>query len=142
MRPTRLPLLLLVFAAAAAVLYLIADHEYESLPAAHIYAVVWLAALGVVELYVARTTRARLNGQPGTKPIHPLSVARLAALAKASSAGGALVGGGYAGFLAYVAQQSSSAASADTKAAAVALGFSLLLVVAALLLERVCRVPE
>jgi hypothetical protein len=53
---------------------------------------------------------------------------------------GALALGGYAGFLFYVAQTESAAAHRDTRTAALGMGCSLVLVVAALLLERVCRV--
>ena len=71
-----------------------------------------------------------------------MTVARLAALAKASSVVGALLGGGYAGFLGWVSQRSSQAASHDTATATVAVALSLLLVAAALFLEHVCRVRD
>jgi len=63
--------------------------------------------------YTASTTAARLAGRHGTKPIHPLTVARVAVLAKASSPVGALATGAYAGFLGYVARVDSPQASTD-----------------------------
>lgn len=140
MRPTRWPVLVAIAAVVAALGYLVTDRFYEDLPSPRLYTVFWIAFLALAELYVAVVTRARLQGRAGTKPIHPLTVARLAALSKASSVAGAVVGGGYSGFLAWVAQRSSTAATRDTRSAAVGAGFSLLLVGAALVLEHVCRV--
>ena len=142
MRPTRWPVLATIAAVAGIVVYVVTPRVYNTLPTLSIYAPIWMALLAAAEGYVAAFTRARLSGRPGTKPILPMTVARLAALAKASSVVGALLGGGYAGFLAWVVQRSSQAASHDTKTAAVAVAFSALLVAAALFLEHVCRVRE
>lgn len=143
MRPTRWYVLVAAAAAAGFAAYLITSSSYESLPAQHVYSVLWILLLATAEFYVARMTRARLAGRPGTKPIHPLSVARLAAMAKASSLAGAVVGGGYAGFFIWVVQRTGvAAANNDAKAGAAAVAFGLLLTVAALFLESVCRVPE
>lgn len=140
MRPTRWPVLVAVATVVAALGYLATDRLYEDLPSPGLYSVFWIAFLALVELYVAVVTRARLQRRTGTKPIHPLTVARLAALSKASSVAGAIIAGAYAGFLAWVVQRTSTAADRDTRTAAVGVGFSLLLVLAALVLEHVCRV--
>jgi hypothetical protein len=77
------------------------------------------------------------------RPVEPLLVARIAVLAQASAWVGAGFAGLWAGVLAYVASAVGDlkAASGDTVTSALGLGFSLALVVSALWLESVCRVP-
>lgn len=143
MRPTRIRFLLAVALLAGAGLYLLTRARYASMPTPPVYTPIWVGLLALAEGYTAYTTRARLAGRPRTRPIHPITVARIAALAKASSLAGALVGGGYAGFLVYVASRTEAPRPAhDARVAALAVGAALLLIVAALLLERVCRVPK
>jgi uncharacterized membrane protein YbhN (UPF0104 family) len=142
MRPTRWWWLLAMAVAAAGVAYVVTRSWYADLPAPSFVAAVWLALLGLAESYVAMFTRARLAGRSGTRPIDPLFVAKLAALAKASSVVGALVAGGYAGFLFWVARLDTPAAHGDTKTAAVGVAAGLLLVGGALFLEYACRVPR
>jgi hypothetical protein len=57
--------------------------------------------LAIAESFSGRNLRARIQGRRAGKPLAPIAVARLAALAKASSLGGAVFGGFGAGFLAY-----------------------------------------
>jgi Protein of unknown function (DUF3180) len=142
MRPTRWPLLVLVALVAGVVGYVVTRSSYADLPTPKVVALLWIALLAIAELYVALMTRARLAGRAGTKAINPLVVARFVALAKASSVVGALAAGAYGGFLVWVAQLSTPSASQDTRTAAFGVGFSLLLVAAALFLEHVCRVPK
>jgi uncharacterized protein DUF3180 len=141
-RPTRPWLLVVTAGMAGLVSYLLTSNYYadvESSPPRLAPLLILLIALA--EAYTASMTRARLAGRPGTRPVNPLVVARLAALAKASSLVGALAFGAYAGFLGYVAQLSTPVASTDTRTAALGTGCSLGLVAAALLLERACRAP-
>lgn len=142
MRPTRWYVLLVVGAIAGAVAYLITKSRYNDLPSPKGYSLLWIVVLAAAEGYTAVLTRARLAGRAGTRPIDPLVVARLVALAKASSIVGAAAAGAYAGFLGWVAQVSSPAASNDTLTASFGIGVSLALTAAALLLEWVCRVPK
>jgi 2-amino-4-hydroxy-6-hydroxymethyldihydropteridine diphosphokinase len=139
-RPTRVVVLLAVAVLAGLVGYLLTRSYYADVPSPSAYAPLWLLLLALAEGYTATVTRARLSGRPGTKPVNPIVVARLAALAKATSPVGALAFGAYAGFLAHVAQGSSPQAHTDTRTAALGVGCSLGLAVAALALERVCRV--
>jgi uncharacterized membrane protein YbhN (UPF0104 family) len=141
MKPTRLSILVLVAVLSGAVAYLVTRSEYDSLPTPTVYALLWLALLAIAELYVALVTRARLAGRPGTRPINPLVVARFVALAKASSIVGSIAAGGYAGFLIWVVRLSSPASTTDTRTSGFGVGFAILLVAAAVFLERVCRVP-
>ena len=86
--------------------------------------------------------RVRLRGLPtGGRALHPLQVARAVVLARASSAGGAVLLGGYAGLLAHVLPLQAEQARADALVSAVSAGAALLLLAAALLLERACRTP-
>jgi hypothetical protein len=142
MRPTRWPLLVLVALVAGAVAYLVTRSSYDDLPTPSVYALLWLALLAIAEFYVALMTRARLTGRSGTRPADPLVVARLVALAKASSFVGSLAAGGYAGFLGWVARLGSPAANRDTTTSLFGVGFAVFLVAAALFLEHVCRVPR
>jgi hypothetical protein len=132
--------LLVLAVVAGGLSYLATRGYYADLESPPRYAPLWLLLLAVAEGYTALLTRARLAGRHATRPPNPLVVARLAVLAKASSPVGALATGAYTGFLIYVARENSSVARSDTRTAALAIGCSVALVAAALLLERVCRV--
>ena len=71
-------------------------------------------------------------------------VARFAVLAKASSLGGAILTGGYAGFVPWLAIESGRLreASSDLPPTVGGLVASAGLMAAALWLERACRIPE
>lgn len=140
MRPTRLWALVLLAAVAGAASYILTRAFYADVPSPPVFAPLWLLLLAIAEGYTAQLTRGRLAGRPGTKPIHPLVVARLAALAKATSPVGALATGAYAGFLAKVAMTAGPAAHNDTRTGAAGVVCAVLLAAAALALERVCRV--
>lgn len=142
MTPTRPRTLLLLALVAGLVTYVLFRWRYSSLPPVPLTAAVSVGGLAVAELFLAPGTRARLDGRPGTKPIMPISVARIAALAKASSALGALMAGVWLGVGAYVLPRwDLTTPRRDTLRAAVGLASALLLVLAALRLENVCRVP-
>ena len=142
MRPTRWYALVAVGIGAGAVGYLITRASYADLPSPTLYAQISLFVLAIAEGYTATMTKARLEGRPGTRPIDPLVVARLVALAKASSIVGALAAGAYAGFLGWVGQLTSTTASSDVRTAVAGMAAGLALVAGALYLEWVGRVPE
>ena len=144
MRPTRLPVLAAVVAVMGVLAWLVARAAYATLSP-----LPWLTGatpllLAAAELITAWLLRARLRGAPGTRPVHPIDVARTAALAKASSLAGAVLTGGYGGVAAAAAGARDRLAVAGDDLAAAALGAvaGLVLAVAALVLERVCRVPS
>jgi hypothetical protein len=139
MKPTRISVLVLLAVSAGIAAYLVTRRYYADLPSPARYWPVTLLLVGLLELYTAYTTAARLAGR-WPKPIHPIAVARLAALAKASSPVGAVMAGGYAGFLVHVSRIDGSHAAADTVTAALGTAFGIVLTVGALALERVCRV--
>jgi hypothetical protein len=128
-------------AVCAAAAWLLLRGVYSALPPLPWTAVPALLLLAIAEGWSGRNLRARLRGDVGSKPILPIAVARMAALAKASSLAAALVGGLSAGFLIYVVGSLDKAAPrSDALVAASTLVAAILLVMAALYLERGCRV--
>lgn len=142
MKPTRIPLLVAIAIVAGGVAYLVTRAHYSDFPSPQPYWPVTILLLAIIELVTARTTRARLQGRPRTRPIEPIAVARTAALAKATSPVGAFFAGAYAGFLGHVSRIAGHQAATDTRTAVFGIVASVALVVAALLLEHVCKVPK
>jgi len=140
MRPTRARTLVLTALVCAVGMWLLLRQVYTSLPPLPWSGVPALALLAVAEAITGRNVRARLAGR-GT-PIPPIAVARIAALAKASSLAAALIGGLAAGFLIYVTGSlDKSAYRSDALVSGATLGAAALLIAAALYLEHGCRVP-
>ncbi|HWC36101.1 MAG TPA: DUF3180 domain-containing protein [Mycobacteriales bacterium] len=142
MRPTRWYVLAILGILAGGGAYLVTRAHYSDLPSPTLYAQISLVVIAIAEGYTAAITKARLAGRPGTRPIDPIVVARLVALAKASSIVGALAAGAYAGFLGWVAQIDTPTAHDDLRTAAVGIAAGLALVAGALALEWVGRVPD
>lgn len=143
MTPTRWPTLLGLAVVTAALGYLLAATAYEQL-ALPSYAPATALVMALFEFGLARVVSQRVRGRAVGRPMHPLQVARAAVLAKASSAGGALLVGFYGGYTAWTLGERDRlrTASHDAVVGGLALGASVLLVVAALLLERACRTPR
>lgn len=142
MRPTRWYVLVILGLIAGGASYLITRSNYSDLPSPTLYAQISLLGLAIAEGYTASVTRARLAGRHGTRPIDPIAVARLVALAKASSIVGALAAGAYLGFLSWIARIDSPTAHTDVRTAAVGIAAGLALVGGALALEWVGRIPD
>lgn len=142
MRPTRLSVLLAVAVVAGAVSYLVVRSAYASLPTLPRLAPASLAIVAIAEGLLAWGTRSRLAGRPGTQPIEPMLVARYAALAKATSVVGALLTGAYVGLLIHVSSLSGPVPHQDTVTASFGTASSVVVVAAALALERTCRVKK
>lgn len=144
MKPTRLSGLLLWALVAGVAGYLLADNVYSDFPPLPRYAPVTLVLLAVVELGMARVVRDRVRGRArrGARALHPLQVARAVALAKASSPAGSLLLGLYAGLLVWLLPKAAAQTREDALICAVSALSALLLVVAALMLERACRTPN
>ena len=142
MRPTRTRTLLLVAVAFAVAGWLVVRLIYSTLPPLPWTTVPALMIAAAAEAWTGRGLRARVLGRPGTKP-PPLYVARMAALAKASSLAAAVIGGGAAGFAVSAAGSLPAPVPRhDVITAGTTLGASVLLALAALYLEHCCRVPD
>jgi Protein of unknown function (DUF3180) len=141
MKPTSIRFLVAVAIVVGALVYILVAVSYGDLPPVPLFAPATLAFLGIAELLTALSVSARLQHRPGTRPIDPLVVARLVALAKASSFVGALAFGAYGAILGYVVQSLDNPHKAhDAAAGGFGAAAALLLVIAGLFLERVCRV--
>lgn len=141
MRPTQVRNLLIVALGCAIFGWLLARLVYSALPPLPWSGVPALLVLAAAEAWSGRTVRARLRGRGG-RPIPPIAVARLAALAKATSLTASLFGGLAAGFLLYLGQALDKPAyRADAYVCAGTFVAAFILVLAALYLEYGCRVP-
>ena len=141
MKPTKIRTLALTALVSALAVWLLLHLVYASLPALPWTTVPALLLLALAEVVSGRNVRSRLRGSGGTR-IPPIAVARMAALAKASSLAAALIGGLAVGFLVYVlASLDKSAYRSDAVVAGVTLVSAMALVLAALYLEQGCRVP-
>jgi lysylphosphatidylglycerol synthetase-like protein (DUF2156 family) len=142
MGPTRAAPLVLAALLAAAVAWLLVTTSYNAIPPLPWSPTAVLSGLGVLEGYMALNTRARIERRPGREPVDPIAVARFAVLAKASSLVGSIFGGFFAGLVSWLVFQSTDAAHRDLGPAIGGLVGAIILVIAALLLERACRVPK
>lgn len=150
MTPTRPGTLLGLVLGFGLLAYVVATTAYGSLPVLPRFAPVTIVLLAVVELGMAKVVRDRMEhrrderGRPRGRPLHPMQVARAAVLAKASSAGGAVLLGIYGGLLSWTLprRQELAASEQDALVAGLSAVACLGLVVVALLLERVCRRPD
>ena len=141
MKPTKIRTLALTALVSALAVWLLLHLVYASIPALPWTTVPALLLLALAEVVSGRNVRSRLHGSGGTR-IPPIAVARMAALAKASSLAAALIGGLAVGFLVYVlASLDKSAYRSDAVVAGVTLVSAMALVLAALYLEQGCRVP-
>ena len=145
MRATRLRSLAALAVVAAVLGYLLVATVYGRLPVLPRSAPLPLALVGLFELGLARLVRDRVHGgarPAGHRPLHPLQVARAAALAKASSPTAALLLGVYVGLGLGLLPREADQARADLLTCAVSALAALLLLAGALLLERACRTPD
>jgi Protein of unknown function (DUF3180) len=143
MTPTRPRTLVAVAVVCAAAAWLAVRASYAGLPPLPWTAIPALLLLAFGEVLIGRNLVARRRGRRSSKPLEPMAVARLAALAKASSVAAAIFGGLAAGFVIYVAGSLDKAVPRhDAIAALVTLAAAGALVAAALYLEQSCRAPR
>ena len=143
MTPTKPWTLLLVGVLAAAVTWAVLTVVYASLPPLTWTLVPALLIAAGVEAYTGYDLRARIQGGNGVRPAPPLFVARMVALAKASSQTAALLAGVCAGFALYLSGQlGAPTPQADLIDASASFGASIVLLAAALFLEYCCRIPK
>ncbi|MGH3263624.1 MAG: DUF3180 domain-containing protein [Trebonia sp.] len=143
MRPTRAWTLLLVIVLAAVATWALLHAIYASLPPLTWTGVPALLIAAVIEAWLGRDLRGRIHGKRGARPAPPLFVARMVALAKASSQTAALLAGICAGFMIYLSgMTSASTPRSDLIDVSLSFGACLVLLAAALFLEYCCRVPR
>jgi len=144
MTATRPRTLLLIGVLAAAVTWALLIAVYASLPPLTWTLVPALLIAAGIETWTGRDLRARIQGRgPDGKPAPPLFVARIVALAKASSQTAALLAGVSAGFMIYLSGMlNAPTPRSDLVDASLSFGSSLALLAAALFLEYCCRVPK
>jgi Protein of unknown function (DUF3180) len=142
-KPTRTRTLLLILVIAAVVTWALLNAVYTSLPPLTWTGVPALLIAAGVEAWTGRDLRARIQGNRGTRPAPPLFVARMVALAKASSQTAALLAGICAGFMIYLSGMTNAPTPrTDLVDASLSFGACLVLLAAALFLEYCCRVPR
>lgn len=143
MKPTRIGILVALLLCVGAVTWgvlVVSSDRGATLPPLTWTAPAGIVLLAVVVLVTALGLRARLE-RPEKRP-HPLSMARMAVLGKASAHVGPLVGGLYGGYLLVLLPDLDVGARRDRAVlCGVALAGAVALSVAGLLLERACRVP-
>jgi hypothetical protein len=154
LRPTEPATLVVAAVAAAAVAWLLISNFYQRMPPLGWPPVILFGGLAAFEAVIARNTWSRVHDRgPATlrlgpddarEPVEPLTVARFAVLAKASSLAGALFVGFHAGLLPWLIIEAARLpdAAADLPPVIGGLVTSAALVAAALWLERACRIPE
>ena len=144
LRPTNPATLLVAGLAAAAVSALGVSRYYGDIPSIPWLPAFTVFAIAICEAVLARTTKARIDRRPGAAPVQALAVARYVVLAKASSMAGSIFAGLYLGLLLWLLAQRGrlTAAGPDIAPTAAGVVAALALIVAALLLERACRVPK
>jgi hypothetical protein len=142
-KPTRPRVLLLTGVLAAAITWALLTVVYADLPPLSWTGVPALLIAAAAEAYTGRDLHARIEGRAGAKPAPPLFVARMVALAKASSLAAALLAGVSAGFVGYLSGMlDATTPRNDMIAAGLSFASSLVLLAAALYLEYCCRVPR
>jgi len=156
-KPTRISTLVIIAVVCAAAGWLLLRAVYAKLPPLPWTGVPALVIAAVAEAWMGRDIKARIarrgssqdarrgNGRgarPGLKPVEPLFVSRMVALAKASSVAAAIIAGFAAGFDFYLAGSlTASTPRQDALTAAITFVAAVLLACAALYLEYCCRVP-
>ena len=143
MTPTRPRTLVLIGVIALAVTWALLTVVYASLPPLTWTLVPALLIGAALEAWTGRDLRARIQRRAGARPVPLLFVARMVALAKASSQAAALLAGVSAGFVIYLSGMTDAPTPRnDLVDASLSFGASVILLVAALFLEYCCRVPN
>ncbi|QKT08545.1 DUF3180 domain-containing protein [Gordonia sp. X0973] len=144
--PTRVRDLILLAVGAAILGWVLIAFNFGDFPIIRWYTGAALFVLAAVEAVVALVVRRRVaDNEVGQarEQLHPLTVARLVALAKASAIVGAVAAGAWGAIAGYLFHLQDVASANASKAGSIigALG-GIALVVAALWLEQCCRAPD
>jgi len=144
LRPTKATTLIVAALITAGLGWLVMHQYFAQLPNVTWLPGLILAGLGVVEAIAAHDTKARVEQRPRSGALNPLLVARLVVLAKASSLAGSIFAGWYGGVAAWALSERGNLNVADANLPPSIGGLigALVLVAAALQLERAGRVPD
>jgi Protein of unknown function (DUF3180) len=143
MKPTRTLTLVVVAVVCAVLSWLLLRAVYQRLPPLPWTGVPALLVTAVAEAWTGRDLQARIAGRRGTKPVAPLFVSRMVALAKATSLAAAAIAGLALGFVIYLSGSLNAVVPRqDAVTAAVTFGAAVVLACAAMYLEYCCRVPN
>lgn len=150
MKELRIPVLAGVFVVAGVLAWAVARlwNSLDTLPAVPVAAPVVLAIIATVLLATALSLRSRLKAQrerePGAKGVDPMMAARAVLFGHASALVASLVSGIYGGVgVALLMDPSEAPAREDqTIYAGLSVAAGIAVVVTALFLQRVCRLPE
>ncbi|OEU90567.1 hypothetical protein DB35_05195 [Streptomyces abyssalis] len=150
MKELRIPVLAGVFVVAGVLAWAVARlwSSLGTLPAVPVAAPVVLAIIATVLLATALSLRSRLKAQrerqPGAKGVDPMMAARAVLFGHASALVASLVSGIYGGVgVALLMDPSEAPARQDqTVYAGLSVLAGIAVVVTAIFLERVCRLPE
>jgi hypothetical protein len=138
MNRTRIADLLAACAVLAVFAYLLLRFSYDTIPALSAITPAPLAALGIGELVVARRVRRVVARDPDAKPLEAITIARLAALGKASALVGAGVSGAALGLVVHVLPDVGrvDVARTDAVIGVALIAAAAVLAVAGMVLER------
>ncbi|MEV0999763.1 DUF3180 domain-containing protein [Nonomuraea sp. NPDC050202] len=143
MKPTHPGPLVGIVVVMALLTWVVIRPIYSDLPLMPWTAIPTVLLLALGEAYSGWATKSRIARKPGTKPVEPLAVARLAALAKASAYAGAVFGGVFAGFALHTVQiLDRETPRGEFFVATGSFVSCVVLVCAALYLEHACRIPK
>ncbi|GAA4077648.1 DUF3180 domain-containing protein [Actinomadura miaoliensis] len=143
MRPSRPTFLLALVIVIGLITWAVLDTAYVSLPPLPWTAVPTLLLLALGEAFTGVNILRRIRRRPGTKPVEPLVVARMAALGKASAHAAAVLAGVFAGFAAALSGSlDKPTPREDFFVSTATFVAAVVLVGAAYFLEYACRVPK
>lgn len=150
MKATRLPVLAALAAIAGAVGYsagLLVDGAGNTLPRVPVAAAGVLGLLAAVLLGLGFSTRSRLRAlrerRSDARPLNALATARSVVLARASSLVGSAMAGAYGGYTLFLVLNLDEPGRSELAGPALAAALAAAaVVVGALFLEHVCRLPE
>jgi Protein of unknown function (DUF3180) len=157
-KPTRVSTLVVLAVVCAVLGWLLLRALYARLPPLPWTGVPALLIAALAEAWTGRDLKARIMARRGSgqgigrsgqgtdrrlKPVPPLFVTRMVALAKATSLAAAIIAGFAAGFDVYLSGSlSASVPRQDALTAVITFAAAVVLACAALYLENCCRVPE
>ncbi|GLW66004.1 hypothetical protein Arub01_42480 [Actinomadura rubrobrunea] len=143
MTPSRPTFLLALVIVIGLITWAVLDTAYVSLPPLPWTAVPTLLLLALGEAFTGVNLLRRIRRRPGTKPVEPLVVARMAVLGKASAHAAAVLAGVFGGFAVGLSGSLDKQTPREDFVVSIATFVAAaVLVGAAYFLEYSCRVPK